>query len=112
MAVTNDSYEWDTQQYKRDMRNKIEHQARVLHAQAMQEQAMKDAAPAYSMAEVEMLDGKTQTFMIKAAPRITQHLLSEMQDKGFLTMWNDTDVVCIRADQVKQFTLRAFTQEK
>ena len=111
MAVIHDSREWDRQQYHRDMKMKIEHEARMLHAQAMRERAI-DESPSYSMAEVEMMDGKTQTFMIKAAPRISQHLLTEMQDKGFLIMWNDTDVLCIRADQVKQFTLRAFTQEK
>ena len=116
MAVTNDSREWDRQQYQRDLKMKVEqHQAKLLnaqvYAQAMRERVM-DESPAYSMAEVEMVDGKTQTFMIKAAPRISQHLLTEMQDKGFLIMWNDTDVLCIRADQVKQFTLRAFTQEK
>jgi hypothetical protein len=69
-----------------------------------------EAPPEYSMAEVQLTDGTTQTFMIKANPRIVQHLLDEMNKKHYLTMWNDTDVLCIRADQVKQFTLRAFTQ--
>jgi len=69
-------------------------------------------APDYSMAEIQLMDGTTQTFMMKASTSIVKHLLKEMQEKGHLTMWNDTDVLCIRADQVKQFTLRAFTQQE
>jgi hypothetical protein len=75
--------------------------------------AMKQAAPPqYSMAEIQMTDGTSQTFMMKASPNIVNHLIKEMRDKGYLTMWNDTDVLCIRADQVKQFALRAFTQQE
>jgi len=66
----------------------------------------------YSMAEIQLMDGSSQTFMIKASTNIVNHLIKEMRDKGYLTMWNDTDVLTIRADQVKQFTLRAFTQQE
>ena len=69
-------------------------------------------APQYSMAEIQMMDGTSQTFMMRASTNIVQHLTKEMKEKGFLTMWNDTDVLCIRADQVKQFALRAFTQQE
>ena len=72
----------------------------------------RDENPQYSMAEIQMTDGTSQTFMMKASTNIVQHLIKEMRDKGFLTMWNDTDVLCIRADQVKQFALRAFTQQE
>ena len=66
----------------------------------------------YSMAEIQLMDGSSQTFMIKASTNIVSHLIKEMREKGYLTMWNDTDVLTIRADQVRQFTLRAFTQEE
>ena len=66
----------------------------------------------YSMAEIQLMDGSSQTFMIKASTNIVSHLIKEMREKGYLTMWNDTDVLSIRADQVKQFTLRAFTKEE
>lgn len=66
----------------------------------------------YSMAEIQLMDGSSQTFMIKASTNIVSHLIKEMKEKGYLTMWNDTDVLSIRADQVRQFTLRAFTQEE
>ena len=69
-------------------------------------------APQYSMAEIQMMDGTSQTFMMRASTNIVNHLTKEMRDKGYLTMWNDTDVLCIRADQVKQFVLRAFTQQE
>ena len=68
--------------------------------------------PQYSMAEIVLMDGTSQTFMMRASTNIVQHLTKEMKEKGFLTMWNDTDVLCIRADQVKQFVLRAFTQQE
>jgi hypothetical protein len=74
--------------------------------------AQATPAPDYSMAEIQLTDGTTQTFMMKASTSIIKHLLKEMQTSGHLTMWNDTDVLCIRADQVKQFTLRAFTQQE
>ena len=68
--------------------------------------------PQYSMAEIQLTDGTSQTFMMKASTTIIKHLLKEMRETGYLTMWNDTDVLCIRADQVKQFSLRAFTQQE
>ena len=71
-----------------------------------------DRQPQYSMAEIVLMDGTSQTFMMRASTNIVQHLIKEMKEKGFLTMWNDTDVLCIRADQVKQFVLRAFTQQE
>lgn len=72
----------------------------------------KPQTPQYSMAEIQMTDGTSQTFMLSASTNIVQHLMKEMRDKGYLTMWNDTDVLCIRADLVKQFALRAFTQQE
>jgi hypothetical protein len=73
---------------------------------------VQDEKPQYSMAEIVLTDGTTQTFMMKASTNIIKHLLKEMRDTGYLTMWNDSDVLCIRADQVKQFALRAFTQQE
>ena len=72
----------------------------------------RDEKPQYSMAEIVLMDGTSQTFMMRASTNIVQHLTKEMKEKGFLTIWNDTDVLCIRADQVKQFALRAFTQQE
>lgn len=72
----------------------------------------RDENPQYSMAEIILTDGTSQTFMMKASPTVIKHLLKEMRETGYLTMWNDTDVLCIRADQVKQFSLRAFTQQE
>ena len=71
----------------------------------------QQAAPSYSMAEIQLTDGTSQTFMMKASTTIIKHLLKEMRETGYLTMWNDTDVLCIRASDVKQFALRAFTKE-
>lgn len=73
--------------------------------------AVRQSAPQYSMAEIVLNDGSTQTFMLKASTSIVQHLVKGMRETGYLTMWNDTDVLCIRASEVKQFALRAFTKE-
>jgi len=77
-----------------------------------QRRVQMDEKPQYSMAEIVLTDGTSQTFMMKASPNIIKHLLKEMRDTGYLTMWNDSDVLCVRADQVKQFALRAFTQQE
>ena len=73
--------------------------------------AVRQSPPQYSMAEIVLNDGSTQTFMLKASTSIVQHLVKGMRETGYLTMWNDTDVLCIRASEVKQFALRAFTKE-
>lgn len=88
------------------------HDAMVYGTAIAGARAQATPAPDYSMAEIQLTDGTTQTFMMKASTNIVKHLLKEMHGSGYLTMWNDTDVLCIRADQVKQFTLRAFTQQE
>jgi hypothetical protein len=84
----------------------------IIHGTGVVGAKQAQQAPQYSMAEIILMDGTSQTFMMRASPNIVQHLTKEMKEKGFLTMWNDTDVLCIRADQVKQFALRAFTQQE
>jgi hypothetical protein len=84
----------------------------MVYGQGVAGAKVQPQVPQYSMAEIQMTDGTSQTFMMKASPNIVNHLIKEMRDKGYLTMWNDTDVLCIRADQVKQFALRAFTQQE
>lgn len=73
--------------------------------------AVKSSVPQYSLVEIVLMDGTTQAFTLKAPTSIVKHLVKEMRESGYLTMWNDTDVLCIRADQVKQFALRAITKE-
>lgn len=83
----------------------------MIYGQGVAGAKVQPQQPQYSMAEIQLTDGTSQTFMMKASTTVIKHLLKEMRETGYLTMWNDTDVLCIRADQVKQFSLRAFTKE-
>ena len=67
------------------------------------------ARETYSIAHIQLTDGTEQEFMVKASPTVVPHLLKEMKNTGYLTLWNDTDTLCIRADHVKQITMREVT---
>lgn len=66
---------------------------------------------AYSIAEIVFMDGAKHEFMVKASPSVVPHLVKEMQNTGYLTLWNDHDTMCIRADQVKHFSMREVTKQ-
>jgi len=68
--------------------------------------------PSYSIAQITFMDGTTQDFMVKASPSVVPHLVKEMKASGFLTLWNDSDTLCIRADQVKHFGMREVTNQQ
>lgn len=63
----------------------------------------------YSIAEIVFMDGTKHEFMVKASPSVVPHLVKEMKATGYLTLWNDHDTLCIRADQVKHFSMREVT---
>lgn len=65
----------------------------------------------YSVAMITLIDGTTKEFRVRAAPNVVPHLVKNMKDSGFLTLWNDTDTLCIRADQVKCIEMREQTKE-
>ena len=69
-------------------------------------QPMRDS---YSIAEIVFMDGTKHEFMVKASPTVVPHLVKEMKNTGYLTLWNDHDTLCIRADQVKHFSMREVT---
>lgn len=69
------------------------------------------ARESYSIAHIRLTDGTEQEFMVKASPTVVPHLLKEMKNTGYLTLWNDTDTLCIRADHVKQITMREVTNQ-
>jgi hypothetical protein len=66
---------------------------------------------AYSIAEIVFMDGAKHEFMVKASPSVVPYLVKEMQNTGYLTLWNDHDTMCIRADQVKHFSMRQVTNQ-
>ena len=68
--------------------------------------------PAYSIAEIVFMDGTKHEFMVKASPTVVPHLVKEMKNTGYLTLWNDSDTLCIRADQVKHFAMRELTKQQ
>jgi hypothetical protein len=63
----------------------------------------------YSIAEIVFMDGTKHEFMVKASPSVVPHLVKEMKATGYLTLWNDSDTLCIRADQIKHFSMREVT---
>jgi hypothetical protein len=63
----------------------------------------------YSIAEIVFMDGTKHEFMVKASPSVVPHLVKEMKNTGYLTLWNDHDTLCVRADQVKHFSMREVT---
>lgn len=65
----------------------------------------------YSMANIEFIDGTTKEFMVKASPSVVSHLLNNMKSSEFLILWNDTATLCIRADQVKHFSMQELTNQ-
>jgi len=75
----------------------------------MDEYGGKPMPPSYSIAEIVFMDGTKHEFMVKASPTVVPHLVKEMKNTGYLTLWNDHDTLCIRADQVKHFSLREVT---
>jgi hypothetical protein len=64
----------------------------------------------YSIANIVFMDGTAHEFMVKASPSVVPHLVKEMKNTGYLTLWNDHDTLCIRADQVKHFSMREITK--
>jgi len=72
----------------------------------------KRLSPSYSIAQITFMDGTTQDFMVKASPSVVPHLVKEMKATGYLTLWNDSDTLCIRADQVKHFGMREVTNQQ
>ena len=70
-------------------------------------QPMRDS---YSIANIVFMDGTKHEFMVKASPSVVPHLVKEMKNTGYLTLWNDHDTLCIRADQVKHFAMREITK--
>lgn len=69
------------------------------------------ASPQYSIASIVFNDGTTQEFMVKASPSVVPHLVKEMKATGYLTLWNDSDTLCVDTRHIKHFALREITKE-
>lgn len=65
----------------------------------------------YSLVELVYVDGTTASFMVKAGPRIANHLRHELNEQQALMLRNDTDVLIVPREQLRSFTMRAMTQE-
>ena len=76
------------------------------------DESKRPMPPAYSIAEIVFMDGTKHEFMVKASPSVVPHLVKEMKNTGYLTLWNDHDTLCIRADQVKHFAMRELTKQQ
>lgn len=54
---------------------------------------------------IELVDDDPIEFYMDASPSTTPHLLEGMKKTGFLTVWNDDETLCIRAERVKEFCI-------
>lgn len=93
---------------KRDAENLRERLERELEREILNRQP---APPQYSIASIVFNDGTTQEFMVKASPSVVPHLVKEMKATGYLTLWNDSDTLCVAAHHIKHFALREITKE-
>jgi hypothetical protein len=59
-----------------------------------------------SEARIVFIDGTETKMLVNAAPTVVPSLTKDMHNTGFLTLWNDEVTVCIRADQIKHFSMR------
>lgn len=77
-----------------------------------EDERMEAHRHAYSIAQIVFMDGTTTEFMVSASPSVVPHLVKEMKASGFLTLWNDSDTLCIRADLIKHFGMRQVTNQQ
>lgn len=59
-----------------------------------------------SEAHIVFIDGTETTFIVDAAPTVVPSLTKEMHNTGFLTLWNGAKTLCVRADQIKHFSMK------
>lgn len=59
-----------------------------------------------SVVELTLVDGTELDFEITASPVVVHKSVQDIKHTGFLTLWNDTDTMCVPAAQLKYLTVR------
>ncbi len=65
----------------------------------------------YSLAEVQLTNGEMVGMMISASPTLGAHLTKEMATTGFLYIFNETESLLIKAQNVAAVKLTKMTTE-
>lgn len=65
----------------------------------------------YSLAEVQLTNGEMVGMVISASPTLGAHLTKEMASTGFLYIFNETESLLIKAQNVAAVKLTKMTTE-
>jgi hypothetical protein len=65
----------------------------------------------YSLAEVQLTGGRMIGMTISAGPAIAKHLMDTMKNTGYLHLFNDSEALMIRSDEVVAIKLTKLTTE-
>lgn len=65
----------------------------------------------YSLAEVQLTNGEMVGMMITATPALGGHLTKQMASEGYISLFNDSESLIIRADRVVAIKLTLMTTE-
>lgn len=69
------------------------------------------AVKQYSLAEVQLTNGEMVGMVITAGPTLGAHLTKEMASTGFLYIFNETESLLIKAQNVAAVKLTKMTTE-
>jgi len=69
------------------------------------------SATVYSLAEVQMTGGRMIGMTISAGPTIGKHLIETMKNTGYLHLFNESETLMIRSDEVVAVKVTKLTTE-
>lgn len=72
---------------------------------------LRQATVVYSLAEVQLTGGRMIGMTISAAPTLGKHLTETMKSTGFLHMFNESESLMIRSEEVVAIKLTKLTTE-
>ena len=74
-------------------------------------QPEKNAVNVYSLAEVQLTGGRMIGMTISAGPTIGKHLIETMKNTGYLHLFNESETLMIRSDEVVAVKVTKLTTE-
>ena len=69
------------------------------------------SATVYSIAEVQLTGGRIIGMTISAAPTIGKHLIETMKNTGYLHIFNDSESLMIRSEEIVAVKITKLTTE-
>ena len=65
----------------------------------------------YSLAMIQLQGEEVVPFTISASPALLQHCVKQMNDTGWLYLFNDSESLAIRSDRIVAVNIKALTKE-